>query len=99
MSSKESSIQPYSTLPDHVPDLIHVWLSILVDLIHQSIKKHLVMVWLFGSYARGGAINDCRVAPKTGVLSDFHFDVDNLATVGGKLTTGKEKSGGRSAAA
>ncbi len=91
MSSKESSIQPYNTSLDHVPEPIQAQLSILVDLVHQSIKKHLVMVWLFGSYARGDAINDRRVDPKTGVLSEYHSDVDILVIVGGKFTIDKDK--------
>lgn len=91
MSSKELSLQPYKTSLEGVPERIQAQLDILLDLIHQNIKKNVAMVWLFGSYARGDAINDRRVDPETGMVSEYYSDVDVLVIVGGKYTMQKEK--------
>lgn len=73
-----------------IPEDIRAQVAIVQDLVHKTVKKHVAMIWLFGSYARGEAISDRRVNPKTGVLSEYDSDVDILVVVGGKHTMQKE---------
>lgn len=91
MSSKRSPLTPYKTSLEHVPSHIKAQLDIVLDLVHQHIKKNVAMIWLFGSYARGDAINDRRVDPETGMVSEYYSDVDVLVIVSGKYTMQKEK--------
>lgn len=82
----------YKTSLRHVPVRIQDQLSIVLELILQNIKtEQVAMVWLFGSYARGDAINDCHVNPKTGQISEYYSDVDVLVVAQGKHTMQHEK--------
>ncbi len=91
MSLNPSPLPPYTTSLDGVPEGIQKQLSIIKELVHANIKNSVSMIWLFGSYARGDAINDRRTDPKTGVLSEYHSDVDILVVVNGSNTMKKSK--------
>lgn len=72
----------YNTSLDQVPASIQAELRITVDEINKSCEN-VVMIWLFGSYARGEAINDRRLDPETGTMSEYHSDVDVLVITQG----------------
>ncbi len=91
MSLNPSPLPPYTTSLDGVPEGIQKQLSIITELVHANIKNSVSMIWLFGSYARGDAINDRRTDPKTGVLSEYHSDIDILVVVKGPNTMKKSK--------
>ncbi len=91
MSLNPSPLPPYTTSLDGVPEGIQKQLSIITELVHDNIKNSVGMIWLFGSYARGEAINDRRTDPKTGVLSEYNSDVDILVVVKGPNTMKKSK--------
>ncbi len=91
MSLNPSPLPPYTTSLDGVPEGIQKQLSIITELVHANIKNSVSMIWLFGSYARGEAINDRRTDPKTGVLSEYNSDVDILVVVKGPNTMKKSK--------
>lgn len=91
MSLKPSPLPPYTTSLDSVPKVIQAQLAIIKELVLTHIKNHVDMIWLFGSYARGDAINDRRIDPETGVLSEYYSDVDILVVVRGKNTLQKQK--------
>ncbi len=82
-------ITHYNTSLDVVPQPIQAEIQRVLELIRKHIKQNLAQVWLFGSYARGDAINDCREDPETGVVSEYYSDVDILIVVGGSHTIKK----------
>ncbi len=91
MSLIPRPLPPYVTSLDSVPKGIQAQLEIIRELVLVNIKNHVDMIWLFGSYARGDAINDRRVDPETGLISEYNSDVDILVIVRGKNTMQKEK--------
>ncbi len=73
----------FNTSLAHVPANIQAELTTAVTLIHQTCKKDVAMIWLFGSYARGDFINDRRV-DENGAVSEYNSDVDVLVVLRGK---------------
>jgi predicted nucleotidyltransferase len=74
-------ISTFNTNLDPVPAEIQDELNHVLEWIASVINSQVKMVWLFGSYARGDAINDRRVDPKTGFVSEYRSDVDVLVVV------------------
>ncbi|MFT7561882.1 MAG: putative nucleotidyltransferase [Flavobacteriales bacterium] len=74
----------YRTSLDKVPAEAQESIKLVTDLAGRFFTKSLAMVWLFGSYARGEAINDKRVNQETGTLSEYRSDIDILVVVRGK---------------
>lgn len=73
----------YRTSLDKVPQKAQAAIKLVTNLVANSLKNKLVMVWLFGSYARGEAINDRRISQETGTLSEYYSDIDILVVVRG----------------
>jgi predicted nucleotidyltransferase len=71
----------YRTSLDNVPAEAQESIKLVTDLAGRFFTKSLAMVWLFGSYARGEAINDKRVNQETGTLSEYRSDIDILVVV------------------
>lgn len=72
----------YNDSQKDIPVAVQTELKIVTELICSTIEK-VVMVWLFGSYARGEAINDRRIDPETGTISEYMSDVDVLVITQG----------------
>ncbi len=78
----------FNTSLDHVPANIQAELETAVKLIHQTCKKDVAMIWLFGSYARGDFINDRRI-DSNGAVSEYNSDVDVLVVLRSKESAKK----------
>ena len=68
-------------LPDHLPDDMPLLLEACLQILRES-KLSVHLVWLFGSYARGNFIRDCRINER-GQKSTYRSDVDLLLIVDG----------------
>ena len=87
MSSKNNNettvpVSNYATSLEIVPEAIQVEVGLVVDCVKQMFaEEELAMIWLFGSYTRGEAIRDRRIDPDSGIVSEYHSDVDILVVV------------------
>ncbi len=84
-------ITHYNTSLKVVPQPIQAEIQLVLELIIKRVKQNLAQVWLFGSYARGDAINDCKEDPVTGVISEYYSDIDILIVVDGSNAIKQEK--------
>ena len=68
-----------NTSRDNVPDFIRHELDEVVAILRDEPYGHKVlMIILFGSYARGDYINDERFNEEEGYFSEYHSDLDIL---------------------
>lgn len=74
---------------DDLPLAIQKELELIKSLVLGTFSTKVAMIWLFGSYARGDAINDRRVDEITGLRSSYHSDLDVLVIVHGRTTAQK----------
>jgi len=75
-----------NTSRDNVPDFIRHELDEVVAILRDEPYGHKVlMIILFGSYARGDYINDERFNEEEGYFSEYHSDLDILVVTKNKL--------------
>jgi len=83
-TSKQPRNYTYNHNTSFLPESIQRDLDIIVGEILIEFETKILMIWLFGSYARGDAVNDRRVDPETGVVSEYYSDIDILAICHGR---------------
>ena len=71
---------PFNASVKHLPANIQAELAEIVAIIRARCRDS-VMIWLFGSYARGDYINDRRIHPDTQLVTEYHSDLDILVLV------------------
>ena len=78
-TTPESELMEYPTSLEIVPEPIQEEIKIATGLIKQIFTTdELAMIWLFGSYARGEAIQDRRIDENSRIVSEYMSDVDIL---------------------
>ena len=71
---------PLNTSITHLPANIQAELTEITAIIRARCSDS-VMIWLFGSYARGDYINDRRVHADSQLVTEYHSDLDILVLV------------------
>ncbi len=75
-----------NTSRDNVPDFIRPELDEVVAILRdEPYGNKVLMIILFGSYARGDYINDERFNEEEGYFSEYHSDLDILVVTKNKL--------------